>query len=424
MRIKKILASFLILTILGGFFINKTIKETNNIELDVVDLNEISNIVSDNWEKLNEDLFKGVSSEFIVINLKGELKYSSKDTENKGYEERLNEAIKNKNIILDGKVNDDIVGKIIIESNENSFADSINEGKVKAVLVVYFGFIVFCTIYLLYIEKSIYKPFNKLKGFAENIAKGNLDTPLEMDRNNVFGAFTESFDIMREEIKSSKRREYQVVKSKNEFVAALSHDIKTPLASIKAVSEVMQIKAKSEEELKNIKIIENKAQQINKLVSNIFDFTLEELDELKVNVSEGYSDEIIKIIKRADYFHKVIFHGEIPRVMINIDSFRLEQVIDNIIINSYKYANTEIQVSFQIDNKQLQIYIMDFGPGAKDEELPLLYNKFFRGDGTKNIKGTGLGLYICKYLMDKMQGDIDCYNEDVGFVVKLGINIC
>lgn len=424
MRIKKILASFLILTILGGFFINRIIKDTKNIEVDTVALNEVSNLVSDNWERLNEYIFKGVSSDFIVINLKGELKYSSKETDNKGYEERLNEAIKNKNIIFDSKVNGEIVGKIIIESNEKSFADSINEGKIKAVLVVYFGFVALCTIYLLYIEKSIYKPFNKLKGFAENIAKGNLDTPLEMDKNNIFGVFTESFDIMREEIKSSKRREYQVVKSKNEFVAALSHDIKTPVASIKAVSEVMEIKAKSEEELKNIKIINNKAEQINKLVSNIFDFALEELDELKVNISEGYSDEIIRIIERADYFNKVTFHGEMPKVMINMDSFRLQQVIDNIIINSYKYANTEIQVSFQIDNKQLQIYIKDFGPGAKEEELPLLYNKFFRGYGTKNIKGTGLGLYISKYLMDKMQGDIDCYNEDVGFVVKLGINIC
>ena len=207
-----------------------------------------------------------------------------------------------------------------------------------------------------------------------------------MDKNNIFGAFTESFDIMREEIKTSKRREYQAVKSKNEFVASLSHDIKTPVASIKAVSEVMEIKAKSEEELKNIKIIKNKAEQINKLVSNIFDFTLEELDELKVNISEGYSDEIIRIIERADYFNKVTFHGEMPKVMINMDSFRLQQVIDNIIINSYKYADTEIQVSFQIENKQLQLYIKDFGPGAKEEELPLLYNKFFRGKGLKILK--------------------------------------
>ena len=86
------------------------------------------------------------------------------------------------------------------------------------------------------------RPFNKLSDFAASVSKGNLDVPLNMDRHNYFGAFTESFDRMREELKLSSEREAAANRSKQELVAELSHDIKTPVATFKATCEVMEIK--------------------------------------------------------------------------------------------------------------------------------------------------------------------------------------
>ena len=90
---------------------------------------------------------------------------------------------------------------------------------------------------------TVFKPFKKLQSFAVNVARGNLDIPLKMDKNNPFGAFTESFDIMREELAAARQSEYAANRSKKELVASLSHDIKTPVASIKAVSELMLMRA-------------------------------------------------------------------------------------------------------------------------------------------------------------------------------------
>ena len=93
--------------------------------------------------------------------------------------------------------------------------------------------------YFIFLKKRVVEPFGKLRGFAESVAAGDLETPLEMDRGNIFGAFTESFDIMREELKSSRLREETAVKSRKEMIAELSHDIKTPVASIKAMTDFM-----------------------------------------------------------------------------------------------------------------------------------------------------------------------------------------
>ena len=79
-----------------------------------------------------------------------------------------------------------------------------------------------------YCERSILFPFRKLQGFARHIASGNLDVPLEMDKNNLFGAFTESFDLMRNELSNAKENERKADRSKKELVASLSHDIKRP----------------------------------------------------------------------------------------------------------------------------------------------------------------------------------------------------
>ena len=150
---------------------------------------------------------------------------------------------------------------------------------VLAVIVVT---VVVSALYYVYLKKRVLDPFNKLKRFAVMVAGGNLDTPLEMDKGNVFGPFTESFDIMREELKASREREEKAVKSRKELVAQLSHDIKTPVSSIKAMTDVMSLTA-SEEDKVTINAINAKADQIDSLISNLFHATLEELEQVIPN---------------------------------------------------------------------------------------------------------------------------------------------
>ena len=103
----------------------------------------------------------------------------------------------------------------------------------------------------------------------------------------------------------------------------------------------------------------------------------------------------------------------------------MSQVIGNIISNSYKYAETKIDVDYSVSEKYLEMSIKDYGPGVPRNELELITNKFYRGKRAENEKvdGSGLGLYIAKSLMLKMNGELICDSDDKGFSVTLMIPI-
>jgi len=274
----------------------------------------------------------------------------------------------------------------------------------------------------LYSEQKLFQPFRKLQSFAKQVATGNLDIPLEMDKDNLFGAFTESFDLMREELRVARENEYLANQSKKELVASLSHDIKPPVASIQSAMDLMILKVEDENDRKRIEAVNVKLEQINTLITDMFHATLEELQVLKVTPAEIPSTEVTELIRHADYENRVA-PFQIPSCLILADPMRLQQALDNIISNSYKYAGTDIYVNAFIEGEYLVIAIQDFGSGVPEEEIPLLFNKFYRGASTEKAAGYGLGLYLSKYFMEHMSGDITCENLENGFVVKLKLKL-
>lgn len=274
----------------------------------------------------------------------------------------------------------------------------------------------------LYCERRILFPFRKLQGFARAVAAGNLDLPLRMDKGGVFGAFTESFDLMREQLKTARENERNADQSKKELVASLSHDIKTPVASIKAATEFMLVTQRDEKDRRQLIRIGEKAEQINTLVTNLFSATLEELQQLSVTVKEIQSTEISRLILRADDKGR-IQPFVIPDCIVRCDTVRLQQVFDNIIGNSYKYADSDMTVDSQIDGYNLNITIRDFGPGVAKDELPLIAGKYYRGKNAADKSGYGLGLFIAKTLLTQMSGSLRCENRPGGFAVILSLRL-
>lgn len=384
---------------------------------DAVMVNEALHQVCDDWGSMDQHQ-KKVELEYAVINNSEEVIYQTKDD----ISTTINEAISHSDTILDIKIEDIVVGKIIIY---NTSAARLESQKQKVVWMISMMFVVQLSLgmgYFLYLHHIIVNPFSKLKGFAERIAGGNLDIPLEMDRYNLFGAFTESFDLMRSELKKARIREAKANESKKELVAKLSHDIKTPVASIKAISEVGLEISKIKRDQDNYHQIIRKADQINTLISNLFTATLEELQQLSVHPSYLKSSLIKGMLENADYMHYATIPS-IPDCLIYADSLRLQQVFDNIFSNAYKYAKTDISVSIWKEEQQMIIAIEDFGGGVKEEELSYLKEKFKRGSNAKNIEGAGLGLYISDYFLKEMHGILQIENGVSGLRVIVILSI-
>ena len=384
--------------------------------LSSVEVNELLNKVEKEWDNPSF-VYPGQSFHYAVLDNNENLRYK-----NYGGAETIVHATAERDTIRDIVVDDEVVGKLIIYNELEDIQFKMERTILYKYLFFAGGVFVLLLIVLLGVEVKVIRPFDKLKEFASAVAAGDLDKPLEMDRENVFGAFTEGFDIMRERLNEARESELQMSISKKELIAQLSHDIKTPIASIKAMSEVLGAKEDRPLVKEKLESIGPKADQIDGLVSNLFISTLDELNKLDVKESDMESVELEKIIKEADYNNR-IKELELPECLILCDRLRVNQVISNIIFNSYKYADTDIFVSGVTDVDFLTISITDRGGGVPVEELNLITKKYKRGSNAEEKQGAGLGLYISKELMENMQGGLEITNADGGLRVNLSFKL-
>lgn len=333
------------------------------------------------------------------------------------YRSRLNDAIASRNVILDYEKDGAVAGKVIWD-RENRLQDQWRQKMRKTAIAVCITILLGGWILLAAVFYCFIRPFSTLETFAAEIAKGNLDFPLPMERGNYFGVFTESFDLMREELKRARENEYLANVSKKELVAELSHDIKTPVSAIKAVCEVLEVKEKKKDVLEKVGIIAAKADTIDRLAGNMFHATLEELEVLKVEPVEEQSTLIPDMFRELKYYGEISLENEIGECLVWMDKLRMEQVIDNIVNNAFKYAGTPVTVRFRNEEDGVVITVKDQGAGIPEEELPLVMEKFFRGSNAAGESGSGLGMYLVKSFMEKMHGNAECF-QDEGFGVRL-----
>ena len=424
LRFLLIYIAFVMAVGIAGCYVIAGGKLSEEIPVHTIEINRLLVSLEEDWDSVSSYKDKPIESDssfdYSVIDTNGNVILYTRDDIAKSISSATSDYDIIRNIEVDGKVS----GYLIVHNPKAELEKQTNMKIALFVMSLVLLTVIVSVLYYIYLKRRVLDPFKKLKGFAVRVAGGNLDTPLEMDKGNVFGSFTESFDIMREELKASREREEKAVKSRKELVAQLSHDIKTPVSSIKAMTDVMSLTA-SEEDKVTINAINAKADQIDSLISNLFHATLEELEQLEVKPEDINSTDIVQMIKDADYQNK-IEKLDIKDAVVFADRLRLNQVLNNIIFNSYKYADTMINVTSRFENagsKYLFIEIADKGPGVPEEELEMITQKFKRGSNAGNKDGSGLGLYISDYLMNKMEGSLTVRNTGDGFAVEIGIKI-
>lgn len=392
------------------------VQDTGGVQ-DAVVVNEAVQSVQNDWDTM-ENHKNQTDLDYVVLDAWGQVLFKTRS----GLSENINTAVIHRDTILDIEAGGAVAGKIIIYNNSTQSLQTEKQTAALILTAAVFLQGVICIGYMLYLNRIIMKPFRKLRGFAQRVAGGNLDIPLEMDRKNLFGAFTESFDIMRDELRKARIAEAEANSSKKELVAKLSHDIKTPVASIKAASEVGAMLTEDEKLRDNYTQIIRKADQINTLITNLFTATLEELQQLSVTPADIESGELKSLLENADYLHRAVFPA-VPECLLYADRLRLQQVFDNIFANSYKYADTKIDVEIYRTENRLAVCIEDYGGGVDGEELPLLKEKFRRGNNTGDMEGAGLGLYISDYFMKEMGGALVIENGQNGLKVSVMISL-
>lgn len=434
MKKRGFLAAILLVFLLEAAVVAVFMEGNREAPQDVVAANKIVKTLERNWDALagngqgepqagsSTEIWEGISKgagegfQITVLDCDGKVLLKTKEH----LSETISQAVSHRDTILDIGQGGEAAGKVILHNpwEEESAA------RRRSTAVWFLLLLSLQAALLLGYGAGLYgmlvKPFRKLEGFAERIAGGNLEVPLEMDRQNLFGAFTESFDIMRAELKKARLAEAEANAGKRELVAQLSHDIKTPVASIKAASEVGCALAESRRMKENYTQIIQKADQINTLVTNLFTATLQELQELPVFPADLESGERGGLLEQADYLHRAKIPS-IPPCLVWADRLRLQQVFDNIFANSYKYAGTDIEVWAGRRGSQFVVTIEDSGGGLPEKELYSIKEKFRRGSNAGAVEGAGLGLSISEYFMDAMQGSLTVENGAYGLKVTVAV---
>ena len=347
-------------------------------------------------------MMQGYGTDYLVTDAEGRTVAASSSGLNTDYVYDFIHKDYSVDILGDGKV----LGRIIF----------INNGEDDLKRKVGVWALAFLAIFLLkdilavfYLWKHIFDPVKRMNDLAGQIARGNLDIPVDCSAS--FGAFSESFDIMREELLYARKGEQEADKRRREVIASISHDIKNPMASIQAIAEYQSLTTGSEELRREFETIMQKTNQINGMIHNLHTSMLDELERLEVRPKELGSSAIGEALRQAD-FRKRIKDFEIPECLVMADQVRFMQVADNIISNSYKYADTQIEVCSWFEDECLCISIKDFGKGVKKEEEIFLTQKYFRGQNAKEKEGSGMGMYIAEYLVKGMGGRLLCRSEE------------
>ena len=293
---------------------------------------------------------------------------------------------------------------------EDSFG--IN-GIVMCALTIFFMAMVFLYVYI-----NILRPFDKMKDYASEIAKGNFDLPLNYERSNYFGAFTWAFDCMRKEITRSRMAEREAIENNKTVIATLSHDIKTPITSIRAYVEGLEENLDTSEERRSryLEVIMRKCDEVTALTNDLFLHSLSDLNMLRMQPEEF---ELVPFLKQsiseiAAEHEDVLFRKPDISPVINADKKRINQIVENLINNSRKYAKTNITVSLTQLDDTVSIHFRDKGSGIPDEDMPFITEKFYRGKNVGDENGSGLGLYIVKYIAEQSGGSLELINHTSG----------
>lgn len=280
-----------------------------------------------------------------------------------------------------------------------------------------------CTVMIIaafiYIWFAVLRPFEKLTDFAERIAGGDFDLPLNYERTNYFGKFTWAFDNMRREIVKARACEKEAIENNKTVIATLSHDIKTPIASIRAYTEGLEagLDSTPEKRQKYLNVIMNKCDEVARLTDDMFLHSLSDLDKLKMNKQVFDLCNFVQAVT-AEY-SDVCLEKPMFSVSVNADRNRLAQIMGNIITNAAKYAKTKVDVRITRTHDEVSIHFRDYGGGIADEDIPFIFGKFYRGKNCGSEQGSGLGLYIVKYVMEQSGGNASLKNCDKGLEVTV-----
>lgn len=307
------------------------------------------------------------------------------------------------------------------------------------------SFIVFVEIFFKLIDFTI-EYIRKLRRSIQQVTSGNYGVQCEVEYNDELGSLAANINVLsktllakekeseklKEKEKAALDIERNAERQKNELITNVAHDLRTPLTTIVGYLELIKDDtALSKEDVhKYSGIAYEKSMRLQEMMDDLFEFT--KLDNADIKLNKSMINLSGLIMQMTDEFYPSFKDCNITPIVdlpeeniyVQGDGQLLARVFDNLISNALKYGhhNTDLKIEVSGDEKYATVKVINHGDTIASEDIPLLFNKFYRTDSSRNSKtgGTGLGLAITKNIVDLHHGDISVTSDDqiTTFIVK------
>ena len=305
-------------------------------------------------------------------------------------------------------------------------------GTMIVLLYVLLGIGVFSVSFLLLQSRSM-RYISRISSAMREIAEGDLNITLDVEGDDEFA---DNLNNMVEELRQLMDRERESERTKNELITNVAHDLRTPLTSIIGYLELLSGPVKLNEEMqkKYLDITYKKSKRLQKLIEDLFGFTKLNYGKISMKVSKV---DIVKLLSQMleefypNFMEKNLAYelqSNVTAKVITADGNLLARLFDNLINNAIKYGSEGKKIIVKVDatDTVVTVSVTNFGYVIPKEELPLLFEKFYRVEQSRSVNtgGTGLGLAIAKNIVDMHGGTIGVTSDLNGtvFTVKLKVD--
>ena len=318
---------------------------------------------------------------------------------------------------------------IINQESDTLLVRGSGSDLVVILILVVFGIGVFTLSFWLLQRKS-FVYIDDILHAIKKISSGDLNTNIDVRGDNEFSEIAANINKMSEEIRVLMESERHNEKSKNEMITNIAHDLRTPLTSILGYLDLINKREVTEDTKKEyLKIVYEKSKKLQDLIESLFSFTKTNSSKLVLKIDKI---DIIKLLCQLmeEFYPNFEDKGITCSVNTNIDSYVIDgdgtllaRLFDNLINNAVKYGadGKRIDVKIIAENNIVKIAVINYGKVIPQDELPLIFDKFYRVDQARNsgTGGTGLGLAIAKNITELHHGVIEVTSDLGGTVFSV-----
>jgi signal transduction histidine kinase len=315
---------------------------------------------------------------------------------------------------------------VVLTSRSMFLSTKAFDDAVRVGIVALASMLAFAAVMSVIMIRSITRSVLSLEAATRRVAAGELDLPIAVEGSNEIASLSRSLNSLREEIKEDQARRAR-------FIMGISHDLKTPLALVKGYAEALEeeLGDASPNASMHLGIIQAKSDQLEGMIDDLIDFERVDTGEWSRGLARSDLGPFLRLfVKRVESDAALLGRGLRGSIdlaepaVVRMDERLITRVLENLVNNALRYTpeGGKVALSASADGRRAVVIVSDDGPGISAEDLPRVFEPFYKGSASRREQGMGLGLSIVKTIVESHGWGIEARSEEgKGAVFALSI---